>query len=64
MRLLCSNIVSKGDRVRIREEKTIRTDFGKADVLESIRELEEQHKAGEIETHAYFIKKRALVKML
>ena len=50
--------------MNIREEKTIRTGFGRADVLESIRELEEQHESGEIETPAYFIKKRALVKML
>jgi len=32
--------------------------------LDSIRELEEMHERGDIETHAYFLKKRALIKML
>ena len=50
--------------MRIREEKTITTGFGAVDVLESIRELEAQYAAGEIEAHAYFVKKRALIRML
>lgn len=32
--------------------------------LESIRELEEMYERGDIERHAYFIKKRALIKLL
>lgn len=32
--------------------------------LESILELEEQYRRGEISTHSYFAKKRALIKML
>lgn len=32
--------------------------------IESIEELERQHESGEIETPAYLIKKRSLVKML
>lgn len=32
--------------------------------LESIRELEEQHRRGEISTRSYFAKKRALIKLL
>lgn len=33
-------------------------------VLEAIRELEQQRERGEIESAAYFMKKRSLVKML
>ncbi|WP_449277981.1 hypothetical protein [Leucobacter sp. GX24907] len=33
-------------------------------ILESITELEQQYEDGEIETPAYWIKKRALVRML
>ena len=50
--------------MRIREEKTIRNGFGTKDVLAAIRELEDEHENGEMETHAYLIKKRSLVKML
>ena len=32
--------------------------------LESIIELEEMYERGDIEPHAYFIKKRALIKLL
>ncbi|MCA0346051.1 MAG: hypothetical protein LCH31_03220 [Actinobacteria bacterium] len=36
----------------------------RGDVMEAIRELEQQHEEGEIETPAYLIKKRSLVRML
>ena len=32
--------------------------------LESIRELEAMYERGDIETHAYFVKKRAFIKLL
>lgn len=53
--------------MRIRETRTIVLSTKlerQQQTLESIEELERQHEAGEIETPAYLIKKRALVKML
>ena len=38
--------------------------FDQAAVLEAILELDEQYASGDIERAAYFIKKRALVRML
>lgn len=50
--------------MRVREETTIRAGFGREDIIEAIRELEQQYADGEMEAHAYFIKKRSLIKML
>lgn len=53
--------------MRIVSETTIRhTDARtRAEItLDSIRELEEQYARGEMEQHAYFLKKRALIKLL
>lgn len=53
--------------MRIISDKTIRQTTAKDRreiTLESIRELEEQYERGEMEQHAYFIKKKALIKML
>lgn len=38
--------------------------YYRARIMEAIKELEQQHEDGEIETHAYFMKKRSLIKML
>lgn len=37
--------------------------FDTSSAEETMRELEEQYAAGEIETHAYFEKKRSLVRL-
>lgn len=53
--------------MRIISEKTLlhTSDTDRREMtLESIKELEEQYERGEVETPAYFIKKRALIKML
>lgn len=53
--------------MRIREQLEIASadDLDqRADAAAAIRELEQQYERGEIETHAYFLKKRALVRML
>lgn len=50
----------------IREESSISRDVGRFDAeytAESIQELEEQRERGEIEPHAYLIKKQALVRL-
>jgi hypothetical protein len=55
-----------GGIVRIWEENSVSRDNGLFDLeytAESIRELEEQHEAGEIEPYAYLLKKQALVRL-
>lgn len=52
--------------MRIREESNLNRGgalFDTRYTAESIRELEEQYAAGEIEPHAYLVKKQALVKL-
>lgn len=52
--------------MRIWEETGISREVGRFDAeytAESIQELEEQKERGEIEPHAYLIKKQALVKL-
>lgn len=52
--------------MRIWEESGISREVGRFDAeytAESIQELEEQKERGEIEPHAYLIKKQALVKL-
>lgn len=51
----------------IRQQTTIRTSTTserQAQTIESIRELEAMFERGDIEAHAYFTKKRALIRML
>ena len=53
--------------MRIRESRSIAQSTSlerQEQILESIEELEQQHQDGEIETHAYLIKKRSLIRML
>lgn len=53
--------------MRIRETRTIvratKLEW-QQQTLESIAELEQQYAEGEIEQHAYLIKKRSLIRML
>ena len=52
--------------MKIWEESSVSRENGRFDAeytAESIRELEEQREAGEIEPHAYLIKKQALVRL-
>lgn len=52
--------------MKIWEENSVSRDNGLFDAeytAESIRELEEQKERGEIEPHAYLIKKNALVRL-
>ena len=52
--------------MKIWEENSVSRENGLFDAeytAESIRELEEQREAGEIEPHAYLIKKQALVRL-
>lgn len=53
--------------MKIREQQTIIRPTRlerQQQTLESIAELDAQYEAGEIEQHAYLIKKRALIRML
>lgn len=53
--------------MRIREETSITTSTREEyqeSIIEAIRELEQQHEDGVMETPAYLIKKRALIRML
>lgn len=53
--------------VNIRQQTTLRrmTNHERQQLtLDSITELEKMYERGDIEKHAYFIKKRALIKML
>lgn len=66
-RVVCSYIVSKGWPVKIRDTRTLAPSTKaelQASILEAIAELEQQHRDGVMETPAYLIKKRALVRML
>lgn len=53
--------------MKIRDTRTLapstKAEF-QASILEAIAELEQQHRDGVMETPAYLIKKRALVRML
>lgn len=52
-------------RIRVQSEiPATSPTYYRAKIMEAIEELEDQHRAGEIETPAYFLKKRSLVKML
>lgn len=65
--MIHSNIVSNGGIVRIRIQTEISPtspSYYRAKIMESIEELEDQFREGEIDQHAYLIKKKALVKML
>lgn len=53
--------------MRIRKETTLRSgsrEDQQQTVIEAIRELEQQHENGTISDHAYFEKKRSLIRML